>query len=151
MSACNAWFGRVKYVTNCPIHHADGSPWTRVSRSARSSGTDSGRKSGRGVRLSTIGSSTTRTFSFPPAKKKIKMSIRSNYCNYNGHFKSVLLHGCLLKVITITNIKDPSMMFLHDKVTVLQVVYLPFSWLPVHWVFLHSDRLLHQSHHWKFL
>lgn len=54
--------GRIKYLTNCDTHHTAGSPWTRTSRSARSSGTARGKYGGRGWRLSTMGSSTTWTF-----------------------------------------------------------------------------------------
>ena len=54
--------GRIKYLTNWDTHHTAGSPWTRTSRSARSSGTARGKYGGRGWRLSSIGSSTTWTF-----------------------------------------------------------------------------------------
>lgn len=54
----SGWYLK-RYFINWPIHHTWGSPWRRIIRSDKSLGIASGRKGGRGVNMSTIGSSIT--------------------------------------------------------------------------------------------
>ena len=67
-SACSCGCGLIRYLTNWAVNQTLGSPWSRVSLSARSAGMARGRYGGRGLTTSIMGRFSTWVSSVPAGR-----------------------------------------------------------------------------------